>query len=145
MDALSILFGMVFVFRERRARSLARLSIHSLAEKGFRTKPSGHGSPVDVAAIEVHGPWNGGDSRRATTQPLANPSAANAGLVGQKAPGQADRKREQELDGTGKRDQEEIRLNEPHDREMNKVHPVGGVGEVLDRSAAISCQVRARA
>ena len=105
----------------------------------------GRGSPGDLVAIEVHGPRNRGDSRGATTQPPANPGAANAGLVGEKAPGQADRKREQELDGTGKRDQEEVRLNEPHDREVSQVHPVGGVGEVLDRSAAISCQVRAHA
>jgi hypothetical protein len=79
-------------------------------EKGFRIEPSGHGSPGDLVAIELHGPRNREDSRGATTQPPAYPSAANAGLVGEKAPGQADRKREQELDGTGKRDQEEVRL-----------------------------------
>ena len=47
----------------RFARSLARPSTHSLSEKGFRIKPSGHGSPGDLVAIEVHGPRNRGDSR----------------------------------------------------------------------------------
>src|ERR1700728_931908 len=108
-------------------------------------RPSNHGSLGDLVVIEEHGPRNRGDSPGATTQPPANPGAANAGLVGEKAPGQADRKREQELDGTGERDQEEVRMSEPDDGEVSQVAPVGGVGELLDRSAAISCQVRAHA
>ena len=86
-------------------------------------------------------PWRSkmrGGSPGTAAQPPANPCAADAGFVGEKAPGQADRKREQELDGAGKRDQEEARLNEPNDREVSQVHPVGGIGEVLDRPAAIS-------